>query len=134
MNFENQIEEILSQFCNTNVVDDEVMSFKINYLQQARISYIKNLSTIANYLKRNAEEILKFIKPQGLKVYTLEYKNEVLYGFIMTLQIKNRIQQSLEKYIYNIKCKKCNSRFTELNFQNPNVPYTYCKSCGNKSE
>lgn len=93
---------------------------------QGKETIIKNFINVAGTLRRDPEQLIKYLAKELATVGTLDGNRLVLKGRFREKQLNDRLQDYVNTYVI---CEECKKPDTELVTQE-NVLFLRCEACG----
>lgn len=98
---------------------------KVDSFIEGNRTIVKNLNTIANYLNRDLQHIVKYLSKELASPGTIDKNRVIFIGKFKNKLINEKVQQYIKEYVL---CKECGSPDTRFEKED-RVLMAHCMAC-----
>lgn len=101
---------------------------KVDTIRQGKKTIVTNFNKVAEYINRNANDLLKFLTRELATSAVMEGHKAIFNGGFN----RRMLNEKIDKYVNNfVKCSECGRFETTLNKED-RITYMKCIACGAK--
>ena len=102
---------------------------KVSGLIEGKNTIITNIAQIANYLRRSAENLAKFLQKELAVPGKIENDRLVFIGRVNSIKVNEKINLYAKEFVI---CNECGKPDTEI-ISEKDIKFKHCLACGAKS-